>query len=112
MIIILRDLDSDPLICQELIRLLKQYNLVDAYPEEIKKEILLTFKLFFFSGKGVPSVSDTKAFKAFTDRLLLCLSLLRIPTEKGDQAIQRSLAEKSDAPLIDLVQADDSSYLM
>jgi hypothetical protein len=91
-----------------MIRLLEQYNLTDTYPKEIKKEILLTFKLFF-SGKGVPSVSDTKAFK---DRLLACPSLLRIPTEKGEQAIKRSLEERNSRPFIDLLQADDSSDLI
>ena len=30
---ILRDLDSDPLVCQEMIRLLEQYNLTDTYPK-------------------------------------------------------------------------------
>jgi hypothetical protein len=37
----------DFLVYKEVTRLLKQYNLVDAYPEDFKKEILLTFKLFF-----------------------------------------------------------------
>ena len=30
---ILRYLDSDPLVCQEMIRLLEQYNLTDTYPK-------------------------------------------------------------------------------
>ena len=60
----------------------------------------------------MPSVSDTKAFKAFIDRLLACLSLFRIPTEKGEQAIKRSLEEKNSGPLIDFLRADDSLDLI
>ena len=94
----LRKADSNSLVCQELIRLVKQYNLVDAYPEDFQKQFLLKLKSFFKLG-WLLEPDDTKAF---TDSHLVCLSLLRIPTEKGEQAIKRSLAEKSYAPLIAL----------
>ena len=89
------DPDSDPLVCQELIRLVKQYNLTDGYSQEIKKAILLRFE--GFSCGRLLEPSDTKAF-------MTCLSLLRIPTEKIQEAMKKSLAEKSYVPLMDLVQ--------
>ena len=46
---IFRNPDSDSLVCQELIRVLKQYNLVDAYQEELKKRLLPRFHFFIFS---------------------------------------------------------------
>lgn len=97
----LRDPDSDPLVCQELIRLVKQYNLIDAYPEDFKRPLLSRFEFALSSGRLPPNT------KAFTEGLLICLSLLRIPTKKSHQAITRSLAEKSYAPLLDLLQQDD-----
>ncbi len=49
LIMILLDPDSDPysdpLVCQELTRLLKQYNLVDSYPEHYNKKLLSKMKL-------------------------------------------------------------------
>ena len=96
---ILLDLNSDPLVFQEVIKLVEQYNLRDGYSEEIKEAILFIFELPF-SGGWLLEPYDTKAF---TDSHLVCLSFLRIPTEKGEQAIKRSLAEKSYAPLIDLL---------
>ena len=102
---IFRDPNSDPLVCQELIRLLKQNNLVDAYPEDFKKELLPRFNFLFSRGELVEPGDKRK----LTDRLLACLSLLRIPTEKGEQAIKRSLEEKSSGPLIAFLQADNSS---
>ena len=102
---IFRKPDSDPLVCQELIRVLKQYNLVDAYPNEFKKKLLPRFN-FLFSRDELVEPGDKKKI---TDRLLACLSLLQIPIEKGEQAIQRSLEDKSSRPLIDLLQADESS---
>ena len=101
---IFRDPNSDPLVCQELIRVLKQYNLVDAYSEEFKKELLPRFNFLFSRGELVKPGDKRK----FTDRLLACLSLLRIPTEKGEQAIKRGLEEKSYRPFIDLLQAHES----
>jgi hypothetical protein len=101
---IFRDPNSDPLVLKELIRVLKQYNLVDAYTEDFKKELLPKFGFLFSRSEPVEPGDKRK----FTDRLLACLSLLRIPTEKGEQAIQRSLEEKSSRPLIDLLQADES----
>jgi hypothetical protein len=83
---------------------LEQYNLVDAYTEDFKKELISGFEAFIDCGVLVQP-SDKKRFK---DRLLPCLSLLRIPTEKGEQAIQRSIEEKSYRPFIDLLQAHES----
>ena len=98
LVTILRDPESDSLVCKELIRLVKQYNLTDAYPEDFKSPILLRFKHALSQGWVPP------AQKSFTEGLLACLSLLRIPTEKNHQAITKSLAEKSYAPLIDLLE--------
>ena len=91
----------DPLVFQEVTRLVEQYNLIGGYSEEIKKAILFRLQLSFCCN-GPLEPYDTKAF---TDSHLVCLSLLRIPTEKGEQAIKRSLAEKSYAPLIALLHS-------
>jgi hypothetical protein len=102
---ILLDPDSDPLVCQEVIRfirLLEQYNLIDGYPEGIKEDLLFRLENSFSCDRPV----DTKTFP---EKYLVCLSLLRISTEKGEQAIKRSLEEKSYGPLIDLLPTDDSS---
>ena len=101
---ILRDPEADPLVYQEVIRVLKQYNLIDTYPEDFQKQLLFRLQ-FSFCCSGPLEPYDTKAF---TESHLVCLSLLRIPTEKGHQAIQKSLAQKSYAPLIALLQADES----
>ena len=99
----LRHTDLDPLACQEVVRVVKQYRLVEAYPEDFKEPLLFRFKSVSSSGRKPP---DTKEF---TDGLLVCLSLLPIPIERSQQAIKRSLAEKSYAPLIDFLQAKDGS---
>jgi hypothetical protein len=99
---ILLNSNVDPLVFKEVTRLLEQYNLVDVY---FKKQLLSRFEALFACG-GLVEPSDKKTFK---DPLLPCLSLLRIPTEKGEQAIQRSIEEKSYGPFIDLLQTDESA---
>jgi hypothetical protein len=97
---ILLDPDSDPLICQEVIRfirLLEQYNPIEGYPEVVKEDLFsLLAQSFSCNGPVDP--------KIFSEKYLVCLSLLRIPTEKGEEAIKRSLEEKSYQPLIDLLK--------
>ena len=97
---ILLDPDSDPLVLKEVIRLLEQYNLVDAYTEDFTKELLSGFEAFIDCGVLV----QPSGKKRFKDRLLPCLSLLRIPTEEVEQAMKKSLEEKSYRPFIDLLQ--------
>jgi hypothetical protein len=46
-------LARDPLVCQELIKVLKQYNLIDDYPEYFKKRLLSKFDLLFSRGELV-----------------------------------------------------------
>ena len=99
----LRDTDLDPLACQEVVRLVKQYRLVETYPEDFKEALLFRFKSYSSSGWKPPNT------KEFTDDLLVCLSLLPIPIERNQQAIKRSLGEKSYAPLIDFLQAKEGS---
>lgn len=65
---ILIDLELDPLVCQEVTRLVERYNLIDGYSEEIKKAILFRFERFSYGGPLEPD--DTKAF---TDSTLVCL---------------------------------------
>ena len=83
---------------------MEQYNLIGGYSEEIKEAILFIFEFSFELGLLLEPLDR----KAFTESHLVCLSLLRIPTEKGHQAIQKSLAEKSYAPFIDLLQGGES----
>ena len=97
---ILLDPDSDPLVLKEVIRfirLLEQYNLRDGYPEGIKEDLLFMLERRFANDKPV----DTEPFP---EKYLVCLSLLRIPTEKVEQAMNKSIEEKSYRPFIDLLQ--------
>ena len=100
---ILLDPNSEPLVCQEVRRLVEQYNLIDTNPEGFKKGMLFTFQLPGNLPGYYRAPLEPPDRKAFIDSHLVCLSFLRIPTEKGEEAIKRSLAEKSYAPLVDLV---------
>ena len=94
---ILLDPKSDPLVFTEVIkfiRLLEQDNLVDGW---VKEDLLFLLERIF-------SCDGPVDIKPFPEKYLVCLSLLQIPTEKSEQAIQRSLEEKSYRPLIDLLQ--------
>jgi hypothetical protein len=97
---ILLDPKSNPLVLKELIRfirLLEQYNLRDGYPEGIKEDLLFMLERRFANDGPV----DTEPFP---EKYLVCLSLLRIPTEKVEQAMKKSIEEKSYRPFIDLLQ--------